>query len=63
DASAHMNLGAMLHFLEKYQEAESSYLRALMLDPSNPSTRINLQRLHNIMKKRGLATSSKISVI
>lgn len=54
DASAHMNLGAMLHLEGKLGEAESHYLIALGLNPADQSTKVNLGRLHNLMKRKGL---------
>ena len=51
-----MNLGAMLHLAGKLLEAESEYMISLKLRPGDVSTRTNIQRLHNIMKKKGLKT-------
>ena len=52
DPSAHMNLGAMLHLVGKLKEAENHYLTAWSLNPGDPSTRTNLERLHNIMRAK-----------
>ena len=54
DPSAHMNLGAMLHLVGKLTEAEERYLSAWKLHPGDAATRTNLERLHNIMRKKGL---------
>ncbi len=56
DASSHMNLGAMLHLVGKLTEAEDHYLTALRLEPGNQATATNIQRLHNIMRSKGLKT-------
>ena len=55
EASAHMNLGAILHFNGKWDEAEKSYLKALKLRPNDPVTEGNLQKLRNL--KRGIKDS------
>ena len=47
-----MNLGAMLHLVGKLREAESHYLTAWKLNPGDPSTKTNLERLHNIMRAK-----------
>ena len=49
---AHMNLGAMLHFNGKLQEAEESYLKALELKPGDELTMKNLQKLKVLIKNR-----------
>jgi len=49
-----MNLGAMLHLAGKLSEAESEYLISWKLRPGDPSTKTNIQRLHNVMIKKGL---------
>ena len=54
DPSAHMNLGAMLHLVGKYAEAEERYLVAWGLNPGDSATKTNIQRLHNIMRKKGM---------
>ena len=51
-----MNLGAMLHLVGKLPEAEDHYLKAWNLNPGDQATRTNIQRLHNIMRKKGLNT-------
>jgi len=51
EATAHMNLGAMLHFNNKLEEAEKSYQIALQLRPDDQVTRANLQKLRNLMNK------------
>ena len=56
-ATAHMNLGAMLHFNGKLAEAEQSYKTALKLKPDDHVTQGNLKKLQNLMKK----TSDTIS--
>ena len=52
EATAHMNLGAMLHFNGKLTEAEESYLAALKLRPDDVTTRTNLQRLRNLIRSQ-----------
>ena len=49
EATAHMNLGAILHFNNKWHEAEKSYLKALKLKPNDPVTEANLQKLRNLI--------------
>ena len=49
-----MNLGAMLHLRGKLEEAELEYLAAWNLNQDDQNTKINLQRLHNIMRKKGM---------
>ena len=51
-ATAHMNLGAMLHFNGKLEEAEQSYLMALQLKPDDTVTRNNLKKLRTLMHSR-----------
>jgi len=46
-----MNLGAMLHFNGKLEEAEKSYLEALQLKPDDTITRSNLQKVRNLLGK------------
>ena len=53
EATAHMNLGAMLHFNGKLEEAEQSYLMALKLKPDDTITRTNLNKLRNLINKNG----------
>ena len=53
EATAHMNLGAMLHFNGKLEEAEQSYLMALKLKPEDSITRTNLNKLRNLIHKNG----------
>ena len=53
EATAHMNLGAMLHFNGKLEEAEQSYLMALKLKPDDQITRTNLNKLRNLLNKNG----------
>ena len=48
-----MNLGAMLHFNGKLEEAEQSYLMALKLKPEDQITRTNLNKLRNLLNKNG----------
>ena len=52
EATAHMNLGAMLHMNGKLEEAESSYLTALQLKPDDAITRDNLLKLRNLMSSK-----------
>ena len=52
EATAHMNLGAMLHMNGKLEEAESSYLIALQLKPDDAITRDNLVKLRNLMASK-----------
>lgn len=54
DPSTHMNLGAMLHLVGKLVEAEDHYLKALQLKPQDQAATINIQRLHRVMKARGI---------
>lgn len=54
EATAHMNLGAMLHFNGKLAEAERSYMTALRLKPDDSVTTANLHKLHNLMHKAKL---------
>ena len=49
EATAHMNLGAILHFNNKLKEAEKHYLKALELKPNDPVTEANLQKLRNLL--------------
>ena len=56
EAASHMNLGALLHLRGKLAEAEEEYIQAWTLGPGDQATRINIQRLHNIMKSRNLTT-------
>jgi hypothetical protein len=53
-----MNLGAMLHLVGKLSEAEDRYLSAWRLNPGDSVTKTNLERLHNIMRKKGVPTRS-----
>jgi len=46
-----MNLGAMLHYNGKLQEAELSYLNALRLQPNDDVTRANLQKLRSRLRR------------
>lgn len=58
DAASHMNLGAMLHLVGKLQEAEQNYIKAWNLRPGDASTKINIQRLHNIMRAKKLKVAN-----
>lgn len=49
-----MNLGAMLHVNGKLLEAEASYLNALRLKPDDGITQNNLQKLSNLLVKKGI---------
>ena len=51
EATAHMNLGAMLHYNGKLDEAEKSYLAALRLKPNDEITRSNLHKVRNLLGK------------
>lgn len=57
EATSHMNLGAMLHVNGKLLEAEMSYLEALRLKPDDNITQNNLQKLRNLLSKRGIRTT------
>lgn len=46
-----MNLGAMLHFNGKLNDAERSYQTALQLKPDDTITQANLKKLRNLMAK------------
>ena len=48
-ATAHMNLGAILHLNGKLEEAERSYKEALRLKPDDSMTKDNLAKLQNLM--------------
>ena len=54
EAEPHLNLGAMLHLRGKLQEAESQYLEAWSIHPGHANVKINLERLHNIMRKKDM---------
>lgn len=54
EAAGHMNLGALLHLRGKYLEAEAEYLVAWSLRPGDQATQINIQRLHRVMRGRGM---------
>ena len=58
EAGSYLNLGAMLHLRGKLQEAETQYLKAWSLQPGDPSTKINIQRLHNVMRKKNLTITN-----
>ena len=58
-ATAHMNLGAMLHFNGKLEDAEQSYLMALQLKPDDTVTRNNLKKLRTLMTSRGKSASKR----
>ena len=62
EASAHMNLGAILHFNGRWEEAEKSYLRALKLRPNDPVTEGNLQKLRNLMRAARGCSNAVIAV-
>lgn len=47
-----MNLGAILHVIGKYNEAEESYLKALGLKPSDDVTLLNLKKLRQLQSRR-----------
>ena len=70
-----MNFGAMLHLVGKLNEAEDEYLTALTLSTSDHNKnesaemsegfrtiQVNLLRLHNIMKSRGLPIRKVVGV-
>ena len=44
----------MLHLRGKLQEAESQYLEAWSIQPGHANVKINLERLHNIMRKKDM---------
>ena len=58
DASAHMNLGAMLHLVGKLREAETHYIKAWDLNRGDANTLTNIRRLHNIMRGKGIKVNS-----
>ncbi|XP_014663753.1 PREDICTED: transmembrane and TPR repeat-containing protein 2-like [Priapulus caudatus] len=53
-ASAHMNLGAILHMNGKLTDAEKAYQEALALNPRDHITQDNLRKLRNLMQQLGL---------
>ena len=53
-ASAHANLGAFLHLVNKHLEAMPHYMRALELDPADTVTRNNLMKLQSVLGKQWL---------
>ncbi|CAG5119032.1 unnamed protein product [Candidula unifasciata] len=53
EPAAWMNLGAMLHINNKYEQAERAYLRGLELRPNDKVTLENLQRLRKLKQKHG----------
>ena len=55
-AEPHLNLGAVLHLRGALVEAEGEYLTAWRLNPGEETTRINIERLHNVMRKRNITT-------
>ena len=64
DASSLMNLGACLHLVGKLAEAEEQYAAAWRLsgsasgggDGGRATLEVNVKRLHNAMRKKGLRT-------
>ncbi len=58
-ATAHMNLGAMLHFNSKLQQAEESYLMALKLKPDDVVTQNNLKKLRSLMSQKAAKNGNK----
>ena len=62
DASSLMNLGACLHLVGKLAEAEEQYEAAWRLtgssggDGGRATLEVNVKRLHNAMRKKGLRT-------
>lgn len=54
-----MNLGAMLHLNGKLSKAEQSYLEALRLKPDDTTTKQNLVKLRNLMKKDAVSGKGK----
>ncbi|HET8695927.1 MAG TPA: hypothetical protein VFO94_00490, partial [Gammaproteobacteria bacterium] len=53
--AAWINLGALYSRLRAYDYAESAYLHALALEPSNPSAATNLARLYATLGEDALA--------
>jgi Flp pilus assembly protein TadD len=53
--AAWINLGALYSRLHAYDYAESAYLHALVLEPSNPSGATNLARLYATLGEHALA--------
>ena len=56
-----MNLGAMLHLVGNFSEAEEHYLAALRLRPHDRATVINIQRLHRAMVARGIPIKQELT--
>ena len=53
-AEPYLNLGAILHLRGKLTEAETAYLEARRLQPGQQNIKINLERLHNLMRKKNM---------
>jgi len=53
-AQSHTNLGVTYMRLNKLEDAQASYGRALAMEPGYPNTLSNLQALRDNAKKRGL---------
>ena len=50
-----MNLGALLHLLKRYEEAETYYNAALKLQPGDTLTIDNLRKLKQVMQKQSVS--------
>jgi Flp pilus assembly protein TadD len=46
-----MNLGALLHLLSRFEEAEGFYQQALKLHPEDTLTKENLRKLKQAMQR------------
>ena len=49
---AYANYGAFLHLTGQYTLAQKEYSRALEINPTDNVTRLNLNKLANIMKRK-----------
>ena len=56
DTEPYLNLGAILHLRGKLREAEEHYIRAYTINPHQHNIKVNIQRLHNIMRKNNMKT-------
>ena len=49
---AHANYGAFLHLTGQYTLAQQEYSKALEINPNDNVTRLNLNKLTNVMKRK-----------
>lgn len=63
DASVHNDLGNLLTWVERWDEAAASYQRAIELDPTDPAARFNLALLDGQQGRLGQAESGLLQVI